>query len=252
MDSWLISNAIGVWLAPPGLILLLGACAVWRWRGRPRAARVLWGLTLSVLWLLSTPWCARGLLQLIDPVAANPQRAAPAQAIVVLGGGQYFAAPEYAGDTVNEATLARLRYAAYLQHRTGKPLLASGGNPEGGHGSEAQSMKSILESEFKTAVSWVETTSGNTLEAARASRKLLAPLGVDRIYLVTHAWHMRRAQRVFEQAGFDVVPAPTYFATAYRLTLLDFLPHAHALRDSSRFFHEIMGLLWYRIKSVAH
>jgi len=41
-----------------------------------------------------------------------------AQAIVVVGGGQYHAAPEYAADTVSEATLVHLRYAACLHHET--------------------------------------------------------------------------------------------------------------------------------------
>jgi uncharacterized SAM-binding protein YcdF (DUF218 family) len=192
------------------------------------------------------------MLQRIEPAANDPLRAAPAQAIVVVGGGQYRAATEYAADTVNEATLARLRYAAFLHHRTGKPVLVSGGNPEGGRSAEAPLMKAVLENEFRTPVAWSEAASNNTLENARASRALLAPLGIDRVYLVTHAWHMQRTQRVFAQAGFEVVPAATQYATGSPLTLLDFLPHANALRDSSRYFHEILGLLWYRIKSLAH
>jgi uncharacterized SAM-binding protein YcdF (DUF218 family) len=198
------------------------------------------------------PWMSRALLQTLESARDDPLRSAPAQAIVVLGGGQYHDAPEYADNTVNEATLARLRYAAFLQRKTGKPLLVSGGSPEGSRSSEAQVMKAVLENEFGTPVAWAETASNNTLENARASRVLLAPLGINRVYLVTHAWHMPRAQGVFAQAGFEVVPAPTGFSTNFRSTPLDFLPHANALRDSSRFFHEILGLLWYRIKSLTH
>jgi uncharacterized SAM-binding protein YcdF (DUF218 family) len=110
-------------------------------------------------------------------------------------------------------------------------------------------MKTVLESDFKVPVAWAETQSNNTLENARASRAMLAPLGIKRIYLVTHAWHMRRALAVYTRAGFDVAPAPTQFATHFRTTALDFMPSAHALRDSSRFLHETLGLAWYRIKS---
>jgi uncharacterized SAM-binding protein YcdF (DUF218 family) len=52
----------------------------------------------------------------------------------------------------------------------------------------------------------------------------------------------------FRQAGFEVVPAPTAYTTRNRTDLLSFLPNAEALRDSAIFMHEIIGLLWYRVK----
>ena len=250
MNSWLVENSIAAWLLPPGCLVLLAAVAGWRRRKHPRSATALMTLSLGSLWLLSTPWFAQTLLHCLEPVPTDPLRAPPAQAIIVLGGGLYFGAPEYATDTVNEATLARLRYAAYLQRQTGKPLLVSGGSPQGNHHAEAPAMKAVLENEFSTPVTWTESSSSNTRENARASRALLAPLGIHRVYVVTHAWHMLRAQRQFAEAGFDVVPAPTRYATRFRLTLRDFLPRADALSDSSDFCHEILGLLWYRIKSA--
>lgn len=230
--------------------MLLAGYACWRSRKHPGAARLLWVLSLAALSALSMPLVSRALLGSIEPVAADPLRAAPAQAIVVLGGGRYGDAPEYASDTVNEATLTRLRYAAWLQRRTGKPVLVTGGSPEGRAIAEATLMKAVLENEFGTPVAFTESASRNTLENARASRTLLAPLGIHRVYLVTHAWHMRRAHSVFTQAGFDVVPAPTMFSGHARPLLMDLMPDADALRDSSDFFHELLGLLWYRLKSV--
>lgn len=250
MNSWLVANGIAAWLLPPGCLLLVAAFAGWRRRKHPRAATAIMTLALGTLWLLSTPWFAHTLLRRIEPLPADPLRAPAAQAIVVLGGGQYYGAPEYAADTVNEATLARLRYTAYLQRSTGKPVLVSGGSSQGSPNAEAHAMKAVLENEFRTPVTWTESASKNTFGNARASRTLLAPLGIHRVYLVTHAWHMLRAQRQFIEAGFDVVPAPTQYATRFRLTLLDFFPRADALSDSSSFCHEILGLLWYRIKSA--
>ena len=52
---------------------------------------------------------------------------------------------------------------------------------------------------------------------------------MQQIYLVTHAWHMPRAQLAFEHAGFSVIPAPTGYTTRFELTVLDFLPDADAL-----------------------
>jgi len=85
-------------------------------------------------------------------------------------------------------------------------------------------------------------------ENARLSHEILKAADIRRICLVTHAWYMPRARRAFEHAGFEVVPAATGYATRYRLTVLDFVPDAHALRDSSLFFREVIGLGWYRIQ----
>lgn len=252
MNTWLINNLFSAWLSAPGCLLLLAGAGLLRLRKHPRSGKALLALSLAALWALSMPWTARQLVHTLETPYADPLRAAPAQAIVVLGGGQYHAAPEYGGPTVNGASLARVRYAALLHRHTGKPLLVSGGAPEGNTASEAQAMKAVLENEFKVPVAWTETVSRNTLENARASRALLAPLGIDRVYLVTHAWHMPRAQRVFVQAGFEVVAAPTQFATHFRLTIVDFMPHAWALRDSSHVMHEIVGIAWYGLKSLAN
>jgi uncharacterized SAM-binding protein YcdF (DUF218 family) len=203
-----------------------------------------------LLWLCATPYLAGQLLRLLEgpPTALDP-KIQSAAAIVVLGGGTYFHAPEYGADTVSEAALARLRYAAKLQRETGKPVLVSGGRPLDNDLSEAQQMKSVLENEFKVPVQWTEDASDNTLENARLSFRILQQAGITRIYLVTHAWHMPRAAMVFRRAGFDVVPAPTAFTTGYRTTLLSFLPNADALYASRIFVHEAIGLLWYRLKS---
>ena len=252
MSFWVITNTLAAWLIPPGCLLLLAGWGLLCMRKHPKSGKTVATLALVALWALSTPWISRALLQALESEPTDPLRTQPAQAIVVLGGGKYHAAPEYGTDTVSESTLVRLRYAAFLHRQTGKPVLVSGGSPEGSPISEAQTMKSVLENEFKIPVAWTEAASNNTLENARASRAMLAPLGINRVYLVTHAWHMPRSQWIFAQAGFDVVPAPTKFATRFGLTPRDFMPQADALLDSSYFFHEIIGLAWYRLKSALH
>ncbi len=248
MSISVIINTLAAWLIPPGCLIALAGWGLLRMRKHPQSGKALLVLALTALWALSTPWLSRLLLQAWEPIATNVLQAPPAQAIVVLGGGQNFAAPEFGNDTVNDVTLIRVRYAAHLQRLTGKPLLVSGGSPEGNPRTEAQVMKATLENDFKVAVTWVETRSANTQQNARESRAMLAPLGIHRIYLVTHARHMPRSQWAFTQAGFEVVAAPTAFATHFGLTLRDFMPRGSALHDSSDFFHEIIGLAWYRLK----
>jgi uncharacterized SAM-binding protein YcdF (DUF218 family) len=172
-----------------------------------------------------------------------------ADAIVILGGGSYFYAPEYGGaTTIGEASLARLRYGAKLQRETGKPILVSGGKPLGNSVSEAQQMRDVLEQDFHVPVRWIEEDSDNTFENALYSFRLLHQAGIHKIYLVTHAWHMPRSSDIFRRAGFEVVEAPTGFTTRYQTDLLAFLPRAEALRESKTFIHEVIGLVWYRVK----
>ena len=248
--SWFVTNLISAFLLPPFNLLLTALVGLFIARSYPRLGRTLLIGSLALLWLCSTPYFAASMLRLLEgqikPVDVQTQ---PADAIVVLGGGTYFHAPEYGADTVSEPALVRLRYAAKLQRETGKPVLVTGGKPLGNDTSEAQQMKSVLEQEFKVPARWTEDASDNTLENARRSYQLLQKIGIKRIYLVTHAWHMPRSILAFQSAGFDVVPAPTAFTTHYQISLLSFIPDAGGLSRSVIFMHEIIGLLWYRLKS---
>ncbi|MGA7595389.1 MAG: YdcF family protein [Gallionella sp.] len=253
--SWFVTNSIAAFLLPPLSLLCLLGLGIFLLYHRPRAAKILLFGVFGLSWIASTPYFAEGALHLLeaqtvplDSARANGQPVA-ADAIVILGGGTYFRAPEYAGqDTVADATLARLRYGAKLQRETGKPILVTGGNPLGNRIPEAQQMRNSLEQDFRVPVRWTEDASDTTFENARNSFRILHQAGKIRIYLVTHGWHMPRAAAAFRRAGFEVVEAPTAFTTRYRTDLLTFLPRAESLRDSKIFMHEVIGLLWYRVK----
>ncbi len=248
--EWLIAKAFAALLAPLGIvlvILLVAALVAWH---RPLAAWRPVVLALIVLYPLSTHFVADQLLWWIEPAPRDPAADKSGQAIVVLGGGTYFSAPEYGGDTVKAPVLARLRYAAHLHRALDKPVLASGGAPQGNPVPEARLMTEVLQQDFRITVRWTEQGSRNTFENALMSASLLKPAGIQRIYLVTHAWHMRRARLAFEHAGFKVIPAPTGYATRFRLSVLDFLPDARALDDSGLFFREVAGIGWYYLRTV--
>jgi uncharacterized SAM-binding protein YcdF (DUF218 family) len=248
--EWLITNAVAALLLPPGIVLvILLVTALQAWR-RPLQAWKPAVLACVVLYALSTPFLAGLLLYLLEPAPRDPIADKSGQAIVVLGGGIYFSAPEYGGDTVKTSTLARLRYAAHLHRALGKPLLVSGGAPERNPTAEAELMKQALQRDFQVPVQWVENGSRNTFENARSSFQALGAAGIHRIYLVTHAWHMPRARIAFEHHGFSVIPASTGYATRFELTVLDFLPDARAMHESSIFFHETIGVCWYYVRAL--
>ena len=248
--EWLITKTIAALLAPLGIVLVILLVAVLvAWR-RPLAAWRPVALAFIVLYPLSTHFVADQLLWWIEPTPRDPVADKSGQAIVVLGGGTYFSAPEYGGDTVKALVLARLRYAAHLHRALDKPVLASGGAPEGNPVPEARLMTEVLQQDFRIMVRWTEQGSHNTFENALMSASLLQPAGIQRIYLVTHAWHMRRARLAFEHTGFKVIPAPTGYVTRYRLSVLDFLPDARALDNSGLFFHEVAGIGWYYLRTL--
>ena len=68
----------------------------------------------------------------------------------------------------------------------------------------------------------------NTADEAVAVKKMA--LG-NKIILVTSAFHMPRAQMLFEKEGFEVVPYPVDFKslTTDSLTFMDYLPNAAEL-----------------------
>jgi uncharacterized SAM-binding protein YcdF (DUF218 family) len=255
--SWFVTNFIAAFLLPPLSLLLMLALGIVLLYRRRKFAKPLILIAFSLLWIASTPYFAESALLMLEArtVALGSQhpngQPQIADAIVILGGGTYFHAPEYAGqDTIGEASLARLRYGAKLQRETGKQILVTGGKPLGNNISEAQQMRSSLEQDFQVPVRWVEGASDNTFENARYSFQTLQKVGIKKIYLVTHACHMPRAAEVFRRVGFEVVEAPTIFTTHHQVDLLAFLPNAESLYGSKIFAHEIIGLLWYRVRSV--
>ena len=248
--SWLITNFISAFLLPPLNLLLIAALGLWFWHKRPLFSRMLLTFSFAMLWVFSTPFVAESLLHQLEGEAYVPDTKKPmADAIVVLGAGTYFHAPEYGGDTVSKDALARLRYASKLHRETGKPILVSGGKPLGNTLSEGEQMKRVLEQDFNVPVQWVEGDSDNTLQSARLSFDQLKAAGITRIFLVTHAWHMPRSVQSFQLAGFRVTPAPTAYTTRYQNDLMAYVPSADGLKDSRIFLHELIGVFWYQLKS---
>lgn len=242
--AWFLKNLFGALLLPPANALLLLGLA-----GLCRKRRWAFGLALFAGMLLLAqclPPVANTLIGTLE-VRAGPVLAKPdgAQAIVVLGSGLKSDAEEYGGDTLTERSLIRLRYGALLAHRHRLPVLVSGGLPQQTKRSEAEVMAETLEQEFDVAVRWRETGSQDTADNATMSAEMLHAAGIRRVILVTQAFHMPRAQRLFAAAGLEVVPAPTDFmGRKPPQAPLDWLPRASALQTSYYALHEWLGLAW--------
>ena len=93
----------------------------------------------------------------------------------------------------------------------------------------------------------------NTLEEANAVKKLLneeIPLIQKKIILVTSAFHMKRAKKVFENKGIIVFPYPVDFQSNKNFfsslrNPLKWIPSTSSLNKSSRGIREIIGRIFY-------
>ena len=241
---------------PPGAFFLImagGFLAQYKW---PSARWLVVGAA-SALYLASLPLISGALLSSLQSspaLSVNRPNVEGVQAIVVLSAGERLA-NEYKAPAPDSLSLERVRYGAFLHHRTGLPILVSGGGPELRHAHLADILAASLENDFNTQVRWKENQSGDTWENAVYSARILRQAGMSKVLLVTHAWHMPRARLAFERQGLSVVPAPTVFVRNPLASIdsLDELisslaPSSKALQESTYFVHEVFGLAVYSIK----
>ena len=240
-------------LPPTAPLLLAGMGLLLVWRKKV-LGWVLCMLALGGLWLLACNAVAVWLaLHILPQVSALPPASAGAalqisqvQAVVVLGGGVQPFAPEYGAAQPTADTAIRLRYGVWLARQSGLPLAFAGGVSWANSGTAAPSeggiARAAVAQDYGLALRWVDDQSRDTAENAANLHALLARDGVQRIALVTQAWHMPRAQQAFERAGFTVTPAPTGFTLPQQRNLLEWLPTAHGLQSSREVLREWLGL----------
>jgi uncharacterized SAM-binding protein YcdF (DUF218 family) len=237
---------------PPLLLVLAGfAGGLLAWRGwRPGALLAM--LAGAGLLLLATPLAA-GLLRAtlereVAPGAPAEGAAAggvPLGAIVVLGAEMVHGRE---GGDIGPLTLERLRAGAALHRRTGLPLLVTGGPLSPGSAPIAVLMARSLAADFGAAPRWVEPRARDTRENAAFSAALLRGEGIGAAYLVTHAWHLPRAQAAFARQGFATAAAPVRLDPMPDGRLSEWLPRADHLGESWFFLREWAGRLVYALR----
>ena len=258
--SYLLSKILPLAMLPLGLsliLLLVGLIGRWRWPVIV-AVVLLWvsslGIVSQLLWRwLEAPWQR----QLVSA-------ASKADAIVVLSGARH---PAPGAGQVSEwydpdrfltgVDLFRAGKAPRLLFTGGASPFRPGQPPEG-----SLYLKEAAALGVPSAAMASTPPVVNTAEEAVAIRRLLMAgsavqpsdqeASSGRIILVTSAFHMRRAQRLFERQGLVVQPFPVDFqargrwAGAVWSDPTQWLPSARALDDSSRALRELLGRVVYR------
>ena len=249
-----MSKLLSLLLYPLSQALLLGVLALPAlWLGRRRLAGCLLGLALGWLYLCSTAGFADYLVAALeDEYPPKALSATPtADAIVVLGGA-------VRGDThlgtlgdMNEQA-DRLVHAARLYQAGKAPRLLLSGGSEPGTRPEAELMAELLQvMGVPRRAMLLEEASRTTYQNALHSARVLEQAGARRILLVTSAFHMRRAARLFAAQGLEVIPAPTDYqrlVAPETAVLPAWAPEVGNLTRSTRALHELWGYWVYRLR----
>jgi uncharacterized SAM-binding protein YcdF (DUF218 family) len=238
-------------LPPASLLLLCLLGLLLAWRNKRIGTWLAWSGFVG-LWLLSCNAVALWLNQQLvaSPPAATVQqlRAARVQAIVILGGGVNQKVAEYGSQArLSQPSAERLHYGLWLAHQLQVPVAFSGGVGWLAQGQQqvtegATARRQAIE-EYGVTLRWVEERSRDTVENARLITPMLRKDGVERIALVTHAWHMPRSLAAFRKMPLTVVPAGTGYLETQGPSWLEWLPSAGGLRTSTIVLHEWLGML---------
>jgi uncharacterized SAM-binding protein YcdF (DUF218 family) len=104
-------------------------------------------------------------------------------------------------------------------------------------------MAETLERDFHAKDIWTESQSKDTAENASHSAIILKQHGIERVAIVSQAWHLPRAIKLFEQQGLTAYPASTGYTTNEYQSVALWLPDASALSKSSIALKEYLGML---------
>ena len=255
-----LSKIIPIFLYPVGLgsLLLIAALAMREPRWRKRALI----LAIFIFWVAGNRWFSNALVRSLEWQILPPQEIPAVDMIVILGGGTYPA--EYPRQTVEVQDAGdRVLYGAKLFRDGIAPLLLVTGGSVPWSTAEApgaKNMSDLLEFLGVPADAiLVETESVNTYENGVFTREILEPMGINRIVLVTSAMHMPRSVKIFENLGFEVIPAPTDFMITRSAVqkplseiwpdlLFSLIPRSENLHKTTLALKEYLGIFTYWLR----
>jgi uncharacterized SAM-binding protein YcdF (DUF218 family) len=225
MDSvfFIASKLIGALLRPDTwIIVALAVVILALLMNRRRLALWVGSITLALLVALTILPLGDLLLQPIERTYPAEPALGPVDGIIVLGGGEDARASAFWGQMqLNEGGERYTAALALARRFPEAKLLFAGGNGAlrdlaGAETSEADlAGRFFLDHDVAPVRLLLERHSRNTAENARLSLALAAPAPGETWVLVTSAFHMPRAIRSFEAAGWTgLVPWPVDYRTS--------------------------------------
>jgi len=210
-------------------------------------------IAIGVLYILSTPIFSNNFFKLVEgseyrkPISAIDS----ADAIVVLSG--VLEINEVGDSTYVEWGDPDRFFGGIALFKAGKAqkLVFTGGKMpwDNAKKTEGEVLKEYaISNGIPTENILVTKDVENTADEAVAVKELINPS--KKIILVTSAYHMYRAKKLFEKQGFEVIPYKIDYKIRgnNELKFMDFLPSAINLQLTETGIREIIGRLFYLIK----
>jgi uncharacterized SAM-binding protein YcdF (DUF218 family) len=236
-------------LVPPISLLLLALIGALVGQRYKRIGRfVIWAGLVGLL-ILAMPIVGGALMIALESnLPLSPRSDSPPQAIVILGGDVVRGGIQTAVLEIGPISLERVQSGAALSRRIGLPILVSGGSLRKGDAPVAALMADSLSNDFQMPARWIEAGSRDTWENAQMSAIILREHGIRSIYIVTQAWHMRRAIKAFAAAGITATAAPPRLDRLLTPFVENFLPNVAGWQESYYALHEWIGCAYYAFR----
>jgi len=209
--------------------------------------------SVCLLYLASMPIVSESLFKRVEQTSERslPSEVPEADAIVALSAGMGWAKTK-TGYVAQWPTPSRFLGGFDLFMAGKAPLLVFTGGKmpwQGGDETEGEVLKRYAQlMQVPADKILVTDKASNTEQEALGAQRLLHPSS-KKIILVTSAFHMPRAQKIFEHLGFSVIPFPVDIRVeGDTLTLMSFLPDPRALYATHTALHEMLGRLYYQLK----
>jgi uncharacterized SAM-binding protein YcdF (DUF218 family) len=209
-------------------------------------------IALIILIILSLPIVSGQLIKLLEQNyrPTTPNETARADTVIVLSGmmtliekndGIHYEFSEAVDRIFAGINLLKIGKAQKIILTRGK-LPWSVGDPEGEFLAEFIQSQGINPNRIL-----LSEIVQNTNDEAKAISRML-PKNSE-VILVTSAFHMPRAVKVFQNQNLKVIPYAVDFRSSVKeINIIDFLPQASAFKDSNFYFREIIGGAYYSIR----
>ena len=241
-----INKILPIIISPLGLITILLVLGIFRKKMLPSV------IGLMILIILSLPIVSGQLIKFLEQnyTPTNPSEIVRAETVIVLSG---MVKPiEHSNGVQHEFSDAVDRIFAGINLLKGgkaqEIILTRGKLPWSIGIPEGEFLAEFVQSQGidPNRILLTEIVQ-NTNDEAKAISKML-PQNSE-VILVTSAFHMPRAKKVFQNQNLKVVPfAVDFRSSTKKIDILDFLPQANAFKDSNFYFREIIGRAYYSLR----